>query len=165
MYVDKAADLAMAEAIVVNGKCQRPGVCNALEILLVHRDIAADFLPKAAAALCALGLWGGACIPAQAKGGPVAVDAEIVFAVDISYSMDRVEQELQRMVQALHTPAQDLDKLSAYLQRVQQELLDLPPIQAQQEPQESQVPRVQPVPEVGVEVQCRLLDQLGLRVS
>ncbi len=37
-YVDQAADLAMAESIVINAKCQRPGVCNAIETVLVHRD-------------------------------------------------------------------------------------------------------------------------------
>jgi glutamate-5-semialdehyde dehydrogenase len=51
VYVDCAADLDMAERIVVNAKCQRPGVCNAAESLLVHRDIAASFLPRIAAAL------------------------------------------------------------------------------------------------------------------
>jgi glutamate-5-semialdehyde dehydrogenase len=51
VYVDKAADLAMAKAITVNAKCQRMGVCNAAESLLVHRDIAAKFLPDVAAAL------------------------------------------------------------------------------------------------------------------
>jgi glutamate-5-semialdehyde dehydrogenase len=51
VYVDAAADLAMAERILVNAKCQRPGVCNAAESLLVHRDVAAEFLPKAAATL------------------------------------------------------------------------------------------------------------------
>ncbi|PKN01189.1 MAG: glutamate-5-semialdehyde dehydrogenase [Elusimicrobia bacterium HGW-Elusimicrobia-1] len=44
-YVDKAADLAMAAKIAFNAKCQRPGVCNAMETLLVHKDIARDFLP------------------------------------------------------------------------------------------------------------------------
>ena len=51
LYVDKAADLDMAVALTVNAKTQKPGVCNALETLLVHRDIAAEFLPKVAAAL------------------------------------------------------------------------------------------------------------------
>ncbi|HVT71862.1 MAG TPA: glutamate-5-semialdehyde dehydrogenase [Lacunisphaera sp.] len=51
VYVDRAADLAMAERIVVNAKCSRPGVCNAAETLLVHRDIAAKFLPPAGEAL------------------------------------------------------------------------------------------------------------------
>ncbi|MFM8703891.1 MAG: glutamate-5-semialdehyde dehydrogenase, partial [Planctomycetia bacterium] len=51
VYVDRAADLAMAKAITVNAKCQRMGVCNAAESLLVHRDVADRFLPDIAAAL------------------------------------------------------------------------------------------------------------------
>jgi len=51
IYVDVAADLGDAEAITVNGKVQRPGVCNAAEKLLVHRDIAPGFLPQVVAAL------------------------------------------------------------------------------------------------------------------
>ena len=43
MYVDRAADLAMAESIVINAKCQRPGVCNAIETVLVHREVAEKF--------------------------------------------------------------------------------------------------------------------------
>ena len=46
VYVDRAADLAMAQAITLNAKTHRPSVCNAAESLLVHRDVAADFLPK-----------------------------------------------------------------------------------------------------------------------
>jgi glutamate-5-semialdehyde dehydrogenase len=45
-FVDEDADIDMAVRIVVNGKVQRPGVCNALEGLLVHREIAAEFLPQ-----------------------------------------------------------------------------------------------------------------------
>lgn len=45
VYVDAAADVSMAEAIVLNAKTQRPGVCNALETLLVDRAIAPSFLP------------------------------------------------------------------------------------------------------------------------
>ena len=51
VYVDKAADLAMAKAITVNAKCQRMGVCNAAESLLVHKDVAQRFLPEVAGAL------------------------------------------------------------------------------------------------------------------
>jgi glutamate-5-semialdehyde dehydrogenase len=51
IYVDKGADLNMAQRILVNAKCQRPGVCNAAESLLVHRDVAPAFLPAAAADL------------------------------------------------------------------------------------------------------------------
>jgi len=48
VYVDRAADLAMAESIVMNAKCQRPAVCNAAETLLVDRPIAGQFLPAIA---------------------------------------------------------------------------------------------------------------------
>jgi glutamate-5-semialdehyde dehydrogenase len=51
VYVDRAADLVMAERIVVNAKCQRPGVCNAMESLLVHADIADRFLARVGAVL------------------------------------------------------------------------------------------------------------------
>src|SRR3954470_1316972 len=51
VFVDASADLAAAEAIAVNAKVQRPGVCNAAETLLVHADVAAEFLPGAGAAL------------------------------------------------------------------------------------------------------------------
>jgi glutamate-5-semialdehyde dehydrogenase len=51
LYIDDAADPKMAEDIVLNAKCQRPGVCNAIETLLVHADIASDFLPRCAATL------------------------------------------------------------------------------------------------------------------
>ena len=45
VYVDKAADLAKAVNIIVNAKASRPSVCNAEEVCLVHRDVAAQFLP------------------------------------------------------------------------------------------------------------------------
>ncbi|MGM0525668.1 MAG: glutamate-5-semialdehyde dehydrogenase [Pseudomonadota bacterium] len=51
LYVDKEADLDKALAILLNGKTQRTGVCNALEGLLVHQDVADKFLPMAAKAL------------------------------------------------------------------------------------------------------------------
>ena len=51
VFVDREADLQMALDIAINAKCQRPGVCNALETLLVHRDIALDFLQLAMPAL------------------------------------------------------------------------------------------------------------------
>lgn len=46
VYVDAAADLSKAAGITVNAKVQRPGVCNAAETLLVHKDVAAAFLPE-----------------------------------------------------------------------------------------------------------------------
>lgn len=58
VYVDKTADLDMAEEIVFNSKVQRPAVCNASEHLLVHEDIAAQFLPRMAARLSMVELRG-----------------------------------------------------------------------------------------------------------
>ncbi len=56
LYVDAAADLAMAEQIALNAKCQRPGVCNAIETLLLHRAIAPRFLAGAGRALLERGV-------------------------------------------------------------------------------------------------------------
>ena len=46
VYIDRAADLDMALEVTVNAKCQRPSVCNAAETLLLHKDVAAAFLPR-----------------------------------------------------------------------------------------------------------------------
>jgi glutamate-5-semialdehyde dehydrogenase len=51
VYVDRDADLDMAERIVINAKCQRPAVCNAVETLLVDEPVASKFLPRIAHAL------------------------------------------------------------------------------------------------------------------
>ena len=56
VYVDGDADFAMAEAIALNSKVQRPGVCNALETLLVDRRCAATFIPRIVAAMRANGV-------------------------------------------------------------------------------------------------------------
>ncbi|MBA2644184.1 MAG: glutamate-5-semialdehyde dehydrogenase, partial [Solirubrobacterales bacterium] len=56
LYVDAGADLDMAESIVVNAKTHRPGVCNAAETLLVHSDVAGEFMPRVARALMAAGV-------------------------------------------------------------------------------------------------------------
>lgn len=56
VYVDRAADLEQAYAIAMNAKVQRPGVCNAMETLLVHEGIAASFLPEIARQLRAAGV-------------------------------------------------------------------------------------------------------------
>jgi glutamate-5-semialdehyde dehydrogenase len=56
VYVDASADIPTAVKIIVNAKAQRPGVCNAVETLLVHRSIAPRFLPAAADALIGAGV-------------------------------------------------------------------------------------------------------------
>jgi glutamate-5-semialdehyde dehydrogenase len=77
VYVDAAADPAMALAIILNAKTQRVGVCNAAETLLVHRDAASRFLPTALAALAEAGvvLHGDGRTAALAPPGVTVVPA------------------------------------------------------------------------------------------
>lgn len=56
LYVDAAADLDMAVDLAFNSKVQRPGVCNAMETLLVHQSVAGEFLPRAAQRLLDAGV-------------------------------------------------------------------------------------------------------------
>ena len=56
IFVDLTADFDKAEQIIVNSKTQRPGVCNALETLLIHRDVAEAFVPRISSTLSALGV-------------------------------------------------------------------------------------------------------------
>ena len=73
VFVDRSADLEVAQSIVVNAKVQRPGVCNAAETLLVHEDVADDFLPEVLRALNEAGvtLHGDERARAAAGGLPV----------------------------------------------------------------------------------------------
>ena len=76
VYVDAAADLVVARAIVVNAKTSRPGVCNAVETLLVHRDVAAAILPEVAAGLAGVRLFGDDATRAVLPSADVATDVE-----------------------------------------------------------------------------------------
>jgi len=80
VYVDNSADLAMAEDIVVNGKAQRPSVCNAVESLVVHRSIADTFIPQVAAALPGVELVGDDA--ARAITGSIGVATDDDFATE-----------------------------------------------------------------------------------
>lgn len=66
LFADAAADQEMAISLTVNSKTHKCGVCNALETLLIHQDIAAEFLPKVAAALRAKGVELRGCEKTQA---------------------------------------------------------------------------------------------------
>lgn len=85
VYVDRAADLAKAERIVINGKCQRPGVCNATESLLVHHDIAAQLLSKLGKSLIAAGVEVRGC------GRTRALMPEAKLATDADYATEYLD--------------------------------------------------------------------------
>src|SRR5690606_37612424 len=78
VYVDKAANLEMAERITLNSKCQRTGVCNAAESLLIHQDIAEAFLPPVAQALQKAGVELRCCPRSLMRipGGKPATDED-----------------------------------------------------------------------------------------
>jgi glutamate-5-semialdehyde dehydrogenase len=104
-FVDQDADLDMAIRIILNGKVQRPGVCNALEGLLVHRDIAAEFLPKMTSALKQEGVrllgCGNSCLlcdqiepAAESDWGTEFLD--LVLAVKVVADMDEAMDYIAR---------------------------------------------------------------------
>lgn len=76
LFVDHSADPAMAQRLLIDGKVSRPGVCNALECLLVHRDIAATWLPTAAAALIERGVELRGCSASRAIVADIAEASE-----------------------------------------------------------------------------------------
>ena len=104
-YVDAGADEDLALALLVDGKVSRPSACNALETLLVHRDIAPSFLPKAAAALRARGVdlrvdeAGRAWIPDAAAATEEDFAAEfldLVLAIGVVDDLDAAIAHIRR---------------------------------------------------------------------
>ena len=89
LYVDRAADPDMAVSLIVNTKTQRPGVCNAVETLLVHRDIAPTFLPRAADALWSRGV--------ELRGDPAVraiLGERVVPATDADWTTEFLDLRL-----------------------------------------------------------------------
>ena len=104
-YVDAGADEELALALLVDGKVSRPSACNALETLLVHRDIAPSFLPKAAVALRARGVdlrvdeAGRAWIPDAAAATEEDFAAEfldLVLAIGVVDNLDAAIAHIRR---------------------------------------------------------------------
>ncbi|GAB1821439.1 glutamate-5-semialdehyde dehydrogenase [Herbidospora sp. RD11066] len=89
VYVDAAADQDMALRILVNSKAQRVSVCNSAETLLVHEAIAAEFVPKAVAALAEAGVTvhGDPAMVALGGSGVVAVTEEEYSTEYLSYDI------------------------------------------------------------------------------
>lgn len=105
LFVDESADLSLALRLLVDGKTSRPGVCNALETLLVHRAIADAFLPQAAEALLARGveLRGDAATCALVPGAASADDddyaaefLDLVLAIKVVDSLDDAIAHIRR---------------------------------------------------------------------
>jgi glutamate-5-semialdehyde dehydrogenase len=104
-YVDRAADLKMAEEICFNAKCSRPSICNAMENLIVHREVAAKFLPAMAqrfieagvelrgdAAVCAI-------VPQAKRASEQDWDTEyldLILSVKIVDSLDEAMEFIRR---------------------------------------------------------------------
>jgi len=129
VYVDKDADLIMAEEISYNAKVQRPGVCNAMETLLVHRDMANAFLPTAARRFDEAGVELRGC-PATCRILPAAHSAsdedwskeylDLILAVKVVDNMDDAMDHIARYGSA-HTEAivtSDYERSRRFLRRV-----------------------------------------------
>jgi len=121
VYVDRAADLEMAQRIILNAKCQRPGVCNAAESLLVHAEIAPAFLPRAAAALREQGVELRGCprtceLVAQAKPATdedfAAEFLDLILSIKVVDDLDEALAHIQRFG-SQHTEAIVTGDLSA----------------------------------------------------
>jgi glutamate-5-semialdehyde dehydrogenase len=105
LYVDRAADPALALNLLIDGKTTRPGVCNALETLLVHRDIAAAFLPAAAASLQQHGVQLRGCersralVPSMSTASEDDYAAEfldLILAVRVIDDLDAAIEHIRR---------------------------------------------------------------------
>ncbi len=113
VYVDRGADLDMAEEICFNAKVQRPGVCNAMETLLVHRDEAPAFLPRLARRLEAAGVELRLCpesleiLPGRTPAQEADWSAEyldLILAVRVVADMDAAMAHIARYSSS-HTEA------------------------------------------------------------
>ncbi len=103
VYVDAAADLSMAQAIVVNAKTQRPSVCNAAESLVVHEAVAGVFLPSLARALEGVELVGDEAAR--------AIEPSVAVATGEDYGREFLDLKLSVAVVA------DLDAAIAHVNR------------------------------------------------
>jgi len=82
IYIDSDADLHKAHPIVLNAKCQRPGVCNALETLLVHEQVAEDFLPALLKDLATCGVELRGCQATKAIYDACAVATDVDWSTE-----------------------------------------------------------------------------------
>jgi len=88
VYIDADADVATAVAITLNSKVQRPSVCNAAETLLIHRDVASDFLAVALPALVDAGVTLHADSILQAHPAAAGFESSLVTATDADWAAE-----------------------------------------------------------------------------
>src|SRR5436305_5927837 len=90
IYVEASADLDAAQAIALNAKLQRPGVCNAAETLLVHEPVAAEFLPRVLAALADAGVT----LHGDDRAVAAAPDVPVLAATEEDWGTEYLALEL-----------------------------------------------------------------------
>ncbi len=129
VYVDAEADLNMAEKICLNAKVQRPGVCNAMETLLVDKAIAKEFLPRIAKLLQEAGVELRGCpetvkiLPSIQKATPEDYSAEyldLILAVRVVKGLDEAMDHI-RTYGSMHTESivtQNSEKAERFLREV-----------------------------------------------
>lgn len=129
VYVDESADLEMAQRICFNAKVQRPGVCNAMETMLVHRKIAPSFLPGMIEAFKKAGVEIRACEESVrlVPGLKLAKDddwpaefLDLILAVKVVKNMDEALNHIERYG-SNHTEAivtNDYERSQVFLERV-----------------------------------------------
>jgi len=134
VYVDAEADLDMAERICLNAKVQRPGVCNAMETLLVHHDVAGTFLPAMAGAFRKEGVELRGCektrtiLPdclAATEEDWYAEYLDLILAVKVVENIDEAISHIT-VYGSQHTEAivtRNFDKAHRFLQEVQSSLV------------------------------------------
>lgn len=105
LFVDASADLSKAVDLLIDGKCSRPSACNAIETLLVHRDVAEDFLPLAADALRKRGVELRGCAASR------AIVADMLPAVEADWDAEYLDLILAVRI------VDDLDAAIAHIQR------------------------------------------------
>jgi glutamate-5-semialdehyde dehydrogenase len=103
VYVDASADLDMAEKIIVNAKTQRPSVCNAMESLLVHRDVAENLLERIDRSLDSVALFGDKRTRDQIARAEVATDEDyateyldLKLSIRVVDSLDEAIEHIRR---------------------------------------------------------------------
>ncbi len=130
IFVDASANAEMAESIVINGKVQRPGVCNALETLLIHNDIAETFLPRIVSRLKEHGVEVRGCersralMPELTEAGEEDWSTEyldLILSIRIVSSVDQAIEHIDKYG-SMHTDViitSDYANSQLFVQRVQ----------------------------------------------